>query len=107
MRISNKDYLKFCIANGKEYYFSVTKRLREQVPRKRADLWKENSWILNHDNAPSDKEIIMNEFLDKNSTNIIEKPPYSPDMAPADLKENSWRELKSIPEETFKKCSDD
>ena len=29
--------------------------------------------------------IIVNEFLAKNSTNIIEKLPYSPDMAPADF----------------------
>ena len=61
----------------------------------------------------------------KNSMNIIEQPPYSPDMAPADfslfpklklplrstrfqsiedLKENSRQELKSIPKSAFKKC---
>ena len=65
----------------------------------------------------------MNEFPAKNSTNIIEQPPYSPVMAPADfilfpklklplrgtrsqsiedIKENSLRELKSIPENAFK-----
>ena len=91
------------------------------------DLWKENSWILHHDNAPSHKVIIVNEFMAKNSTNIIEQPPYSPDMAPADfflfpkhkslrgtrlqsiedMKENSWRILKSIPTNAFKKCFDD
>ena len=64
----------------------------------------------------------------KNSTNIIEQPPYSPDMAPTDfclfpklklplrgtlfqsienIKKNSRRELKSIPENAFKKCFDD
>ena len=67
----------------------------------------------------------MNEFLAKNSTNIIEQPQYSPDMAPndiflspklklplqaicfqsiEDIKENPRRELKSIPENAFKKC---
>ena len=70
----------------------------------------------------------MSEFLAKNSTNIIEQPPYSPDMAPADfflfpklklplrgtlfqsiedINENLRRELKSIPENAFKKCFDD
>ena len=70
----------------------------------------------------------MNEFLAKNSTNTIKKSPYPPDMAPAhfflfpklklplrgtrfqsieDIKENSRRELKSIPENAFKKCFDD
>ena len=28
---------------------------------------------------------LSKEFLAKNSTNIIEQPPYSPDMAPADF----------------------
>jgi len=70
----------------------------------------------------------VNKFLAKNSTNIIEQPPYSPDTAPADfflfpklklplrgtrfqsiedIKENSRRKLKSIPENAFKKCFDD
>ena len=68
------------------------------------------------------KAIIVNDFLAKNSTNITEQPPYSPNMAPGDfflfpklklplrgtrfqsiedIKENSRRELKSIPEKTF------
>ena len=83
---------------------------------------------MHHDNAPSHKAIVVNEFLVKNSTNIIEQPPYSPGMAPADfvliqklklplrgtrvqsiedIKENSRRELKSIPENALKKCFDD
>ena len=44
-------------------------------------MWKENSSILHHDNALSHKAIIVNEFLAKNPTNIIEQPPYSPNMA--------------------------
>ena len=84
--------------------------------------------MLHHDNAPSHKAIIVNDFLVKKLTNIIEQPPYSPDMAPAnvflfaklklplrgtrfqsieDIKENSRQELKSIPENAFKKCFDD
>ena len=69
----------------KEYYLSLPKCLREQSRQIRADLWKENSWILHHDNALSHKAIIVNEFLSKDSINIIEQPPYSPDMAPADF----------------------
>ena len=83
---------------------------------------------MHHDNVPSHKAIIVNEFLSKHSTNTIEQPPYSSDMAPADfflfptlklplrgtrfqsvedIKENSRRELNSIPETAFKKCFDD
>lgn len=70
----------------------------------------------------------MNEFLTKNSTNTIEQPPYSPDMAPSDfflfpklklplrgtrfqsiedIKQNSLQELKLIPKNAFEKCFDD
>ena len=70
----------------------------------------------------------MNEFLAKNLTNIIKQAPYSSDMVPddvflfpklklplrgtrfqsiEDIKENLWRELKSIPANAFKKCFDD
>ena len=70
----------------------------------------------------------MIEFLTKNSTNIIEPPPYSIDMAPADfflfpklklplrgthfqsiedIKETLRQELESIPQNAFKKCFDD
>ena len=82
---------------------------------------------MHHNNAPSHKAIIVNEYMTKNSTNIIEQPPYSPNMAPVDIflfpkfklplggthfhsiediKENSRRELESIPENKFKKCFD-
>ena len=69
----------------------------------------------------------VNRVKAKNSTNIIEQPPYSPNMdlddfflflklklplrgtrfqSIEDIKENSRRELKSIPKKAFKKCSD-
>jgi [histone H3]-lysine36 N-dimethyltransferase SETMAR len=48
------------------------------------DLWEKHSWILHHDNAPPHRAIIVNE-LTKHSTNTIEQPPYSPNMAPADF----------------------
>lgn len=47
----------------------------------RPDLWKNNSWILHYDNAPSHTSILVREFLTKNSTNVIDQAPYSPDMA--------------------------
>nr|APL98296.1 truncated putative DD34D transposase [Bactrocera tryoni] len=113
---------------NKEYYLGVMRRLRDAIRRKRPSLWANNSWILHHDNAPSHKAIIVNEFLAKHSTNIIEQAPYSPDMAPCDfflfstlkyplrgtrfdsiedIKTNSTRELKAIPESAYKKCFDD
>ena len=91
-------------------------------------VWAWNALLLDDDNAPSHKANIVNEFLAKNSMNIIEQPPYSPDMARAeyflfrefklrlrdtrfqsieDTKDNSRQELESIPENALKKCFDD
>ena len=41
--------------------------------------------IMHYAKAPSHMAIIVNEFLTKNSTNIIEQRPYSPDMAPTNF----------------------
>jgi hypothetical protein len=35
------------------YYLKVLKCLRENVRRKRPQLWRNNSWFLHHDNAPA------------------------------------------------------
>ena len=113
--IEQRSCLKFCNANGISYDF---KRLFEHEAR----------WCSTSSKRPSHKAIIVNEFPVKTLTNIIEQPPYSHDMAPTvfflfpklklplrgtrfwwieDIKENSRRELKSIPENAFKKCFDD
>ena len=76
----------------------------------------------------SERPEFFSKTQSRKSTNIIEQPPYSPDMAPVDsflfpklklplrgtcfqsiedIKENSRRELKSIMENAFKKCFND
>jgi hypothetical protein len=35
------------------YYLEVLKCLRENVRRKRPQLWRNNSWFLHHDSAPA------------------------------------------------------
>ena len=113
---------------NKEYYLDVMKRLRENNRRKRPDLWKDNTWFLHHDNTPPHKAIVVQEFLAKNSTNVIEQAPYSPDMAPYDfflflklklqlrgrrfesieaIKENSLKKLKAIPQRAYQRCMED
>lgn len=113
---------------NKEYYLAVLKRLREKIRQKRPELWINNSWIFHDDNAPSHRAAIVTEFKAKNATNTIDQPPYSPDLAPSDyflfpklklplrgtrfesiesIKENSWKELKAIPENAYKKCFED
>ena len=77
--------------------------------------------MLHHDNAPAHASLIR-EFLTKHETTVVPKPPYSPDLAPADfllfpklksslkgrrfqtvdeIEENSMRDRRAIPQNTF------
>ena len=58
--------------------------LREAIRQKRTELWKNQSWILQHDNALAHTSMLARKFLAKNKQ-IIPQPPYSPDLAPADF----------------------
>lgn len=110
---------------NKEYYLGVMRRLRNAVRQKRPDLWKDNSWFLHHDNAPSHTALVIRDFFVKNSTNIVPQAPYSPDMAPCDfwlfsklkrplrghrfesieeIQAATKKELKAIPKEDYAAC---
>jgi hypothetical protein len=49
-----------------------------------SELWP-NDWILHHDNAPAHKGLSVKQFLAQKSTNEMEHPAYSPDLAPNDF----------------------
>ena len=70
---------------NKEYYLEVMSRLREAIRQKRTKLWKNQSWILTHDNAPVYTSMPVREFLAKNKTVIMPQPPYLPNLVPADF----------------------
>jgi hypothetical protein len=44
-----------------------------------------NNWFLLHDNAPAHRSVLVKDFLEKNNVTTLERPSYSPDMAPADF----------------------
>ena len=52
------------------------------VREKRTLLWKNQSRILHHSNAPAHTSMLVREFFDKNKTIIMPQPPYSSDLAP-------------------------
>lgn len=52
----------------------------EVVHNKRPDLWKEQIWVLKHDNASS-----CVTPMAKNNTTVLPHPPYSPNSAPVDF----------------------
>jgi hypothetical protein len=70
---------------NKEYYLKVMKVLREAVRRKRPGMLRGKKWLLHHDNAPVHFSLLIHDFITKHETTLIPKPPYTPDLALADL----------------------
>jgi hypothetical protein len=56
---------------NKEYYLEVMQCLREAVRKKRPDAWRENRWMLQHDNAPSHSSFLVRDFLAKHMTTVL------------------------------------
>jgi len=59
--------------------------LREEVRRKRPELFANSSWILHHDTAPAHMALSVTEFLATKQITVLENPAYSPDLAPSDF----------------------
>jgi hypothetical protein len=47
------------------FYCDVFRRLRENLQRRRPELWREQTWLLHHDNAPSYTSVLNQQFLAK------------------------------------------
>ncbi len=67
------------------YYSEVLKTLWRAITRKRPELWANNSWLLQHDNATAHSAIAARQFLVKTSTTVLEHCAYSPNLAPNDF----------------------
>jgi hypothetical protein len=45
------------------FYCDVLWRLRENVRRRRPELWREQTRMLHHENAPSHTSVLTQQFL--------------------------------------------
>ena len=61
------------------------------------NLWKNNSWLLHHDNAPAHTSLIAHEYFNKNNILTMPQHPFSPDMAPWTFLFWSWRNYNVLP----------
>jgi transposase len=114
----HREFLRQGQTVNRWYYLEVLKHLRENVRRKRPQLWRNNSWFLNHDNEPAHASLRIRDFLANTKTTVLPQPSYSSDLAPADffvfpklkstlkgrrfqtiqdISENSQKELRAIP----------
>ena len=80
---------KECVPPGQTviaaFYVDILKRLRENAQRKRPDQWRNNTWLLHHDNAPAHPASLTRRFLTNNNMTVVPHPPYSPNLAPSDF----------------------
>jgi len=67
------------------FYYEVLRRLPGKVRRHRPHLWREQTWLLHYDNAPSHTAVLTHKFLAKNKIAVIPHPPCSPDLAPCNF----------------------
>jgi len=49
------------------------------------DQWRNNTWLLHHDNVPAHAALLTRRFLTDNNMTVMPHPPYSPDLAPSDF----------------------
>ena len=49
------------------------------------DQWRNNTWLLHHDNEPACAALLTRRFLTANNMTVMPHPPYSPDLAPKDF----------------------
>ena len=50
----------------------------------RLGMCESGDWFLLHNNAPSHSATIRKQFLAQRKVTVLDHPPYSPDLAPAD-----------------------
>jgi len=73
--IVHKEFVSTCQTVNSGFYCEVLRRMREKVRRHRPQLWREQTWLLHQDNAPSHTAVLTHKFLAKNKIAVIPHPP--------------------------------
>lgn len=48
------------------------------------EMWANGEWMLHHDNAPVHYSLLIRNFCTTNAITFVPRPPYSPELVPAD-----------------------
>ncbi len=85
-----------------DLYLNILWRLRERICRIQPELWVNNFWLFGQGNAPVHSAFKIHDFFAKNQVNVLDHPPYSPDLAPCDfflfckIIFKAWRTFKNL-----------
>ena len=82
--IIHKEFVPEGEAINAVYYKGVMERLLNRIRRVRLGICESGDWFLLHDNAPSHNATIVKQLLAQREVTVLDHPPYSPDLAPAD-----------------------
>jgi len=83
--IVHKEFLPRGQTVNSGFYCEVLRRLLEKERRHRPQPWRQQTWLLHHDNAPAHIAVLTQQFLAANKIPVIPHPLYSPDLAPCDF----------------------
>lgn len=83
--IIHKEFLPPGQTVNKIFYRDVMDRLLKRIRRVRPEYADSGKWYLLHDNAPAHASTLVTQYLAQRRVIIINHPPYSPDLAPADF----------------------
>jgi len=77
------DYLEKGKTINSEYYCNLLDQLNEKIREKRPGL-QHKKIIFHQDNAPAHKSVLTMAKFNELKYELLEHPPYSPDLAPSD-----------------------
>jgi len=83
--IVHREFIPPGLTVNQEFYLEILRRLRENVRRKRPELWRSGDWFLHHDNAPAHTALSVTRYLASLGWTVVPLPPYSQDLAPCDF----------------------
>ena len=77
------DYLQKGKTINREYYAKLLRELRQAIKSKRPGKLTKGV-LLHQDNAPAHKSLVAMSTVHDCGFELIDHPPYSPDLAPSD-----------------------
>ena len=83
--IINKEFVTVGETMNSAFYEEVLKRLLRHIQRVRPELHRTGQWMLLGVNALVHCATRVHQFLSRRGVPVLDHPPYSPALAPADL----------------------
>jgi transposase len=85
-QIVHKEFVLAGQAVNSAYLCDFLRQLRENMRRLRPELWRQNNWLFQHDNAPYHTSFFTKEFWTKNNMTIVLQPSYFSSFSPIEYK---------------------